>query len=350
MSSTYKNHYVCCFYLEHFTSEGQVSVYKTLVPHQQVPLWKTYSPRAIAYFEHLYTSVKTGKESDEIEQWLGREIDFPASRVIDKVIAGAKISPSDWRILIRFVAAQDVRTPANFSRSLQAWNDLIPETLNRSLDDLKAKLQTANSAKGNITENDATTFPHQEHIPIRLDVRTSGDSAFMRAEMLAGRSLFLFDLKRLITSTWEILAKHRWKVLKAPPGVSWLTSDDPVIKLNLYRNRYNLGGGWNSQGTRIMLPLSPEHLLYTQVGVRRPAQDHVVTIEEALLFNRITAEHASRAIYSHRPIDNIASIRNRVVNILAVEQEKAAKRSFHDKQTTAEWEMLTRPIRDQAER
>ena len=98
------------------------------------------------------------------------------------------------------------------------------------------------------------------------------------------------------------------------------------------------------------MPLSPDYMLYTEVGVRRPMQDQCLTVEQARSLNRLTAQHAYRAIYAQQPNDHIESLRRREVNAARYEQEKEASRDFHDEQTTAEWDMLTHPITDFPER
>ena len=41
------------------------------------------------------------------------------------------------------------------------------------------------------------------------------------------------------------LLKHRWTILHAPPGISWPTSDNPLIKLNYQdSSNYDTEGGW----------------------------------------------------------------------------------------------------------
>ncbi len=320
MAMTHRNHYVTRSYLERFTNKGKVSVYRTLVPHSSVPRWKSYSPDAIAYLKHLYTSVSTGTESDDMERWLAHEIDEPASIVMKKAVAGCRMTSDDWRRLVRFVAAQDLRTPAGFAKFLEVAKMLMQEVLDQSIEDLKRKLQNAQSTPADPQSQGSASRVLQDYLPLRLDVFTFGDTAYLRTEALAGKSLFLQDLKRQLTSTWEILMRHRWKVLRAPPGVSFLTSDNPVMKCNPPDVGTKFGGGWDSAGTTIMMPLSPDCMLYTEVGVRRPMQDQCLTVEQAQSLNRLTAEHAYRAIYSRHPIVHIESFRRRVVNAAQYEQ------------------------------
>src|SRR5258708_37250081 len=101
MSFTAKSHYVTCSYLYRFSLDGKVQVYRTLVRDERVKLWRVYSPAAIAYVRHLYTRVDTGVESDEVEKWFNREVEYPADRVIDSAVNGNRLTKSDWRVLVR---------------------------------------------------------------------------------------------------------------------------------------------------------------------------------------------------------------------------------------------------------
>jgi hypothetical protein len=69
----------------------------------------------VAYYSHLYTRIAAGEESDEVEKWLDREFEGPAEESLHKATSEARLTPDDWRRLVCFLAAQDVRTPARFA-------------------------------------------------------------------------------------------------------------------------------------------------------------------------------------------------------------------------------------------
>ena len=293
--------------------------------------------------------MEAGQESDELEQWLNQEIDSPAASVIEKAVSGARMSSPEWRMLIRFIAAQDVRTPASFARFLAEASTLMPEILKNSQENAIARLRAALNENSILSLEDIELSLYSGWIPFRTDLSQTGDHVSIQSHLLLGRSCFLYELRRKLTGLWEVLTNHRWRVLRAPSNISWLTSDDPVVRLNMTDSEYNFGDGWGSKGTIIFMPLSPETLLYTQIGVRRPMQDECLTVQQALFLNRVKAKHASRAIYSHLPVSDIGGLRGRVVDAPSFEQERDARCNFHEEQTTAEWEMLTRPVADQPE-
>jgi hypothetical protein len=106
-----QNHYVSRGYLRRWATDGHVWVYRLLVPGSTSPLWKRRSVRSVAHHAHLYTRTVGGIESDEIERWLAEEIEDPAREPLDKATSDQRLSPNDWNCILRFLAAQYVRTP-----------------------------------------------------------------------------------------------------------------------------------------------------------------------------------------------------------------------------------------------
>ena len=341
------NHYLPCSYLGRFTHEGKLQVYRTLVESEKVPLWKTLTPRAIAYHQHLYTDVSSGEESDRLEKWFGREIESPAQAVIDKAVRGSSMSRAEWQHLIRFFAAQDVRTPTYLRKCLEAWNHMIPETLGRSMQDLKVQLSSPFVEYPNDTVDKREDWQSSFRIPMRIDRQDCSDGTTkLRVAMLAGRGLWLNEIDRMLNETWQVLASHRWSILESPAGATFCTSDNPAIKLNFTSPvHYNFGGGWNSIGIELMLPISPNHLLYAKIGSKPPGRNTPISAEAANWVKRLIVENASRFIYSADVDVDIPKLRKRAINPVLCNDEKSTWHTFHQVQTDAELEMLTRPSR-----
>src|SRR5699024_11588180 len=69
------------------------------------------------------------------------------------------------------------------------------------------------------------------------------------------------------------------------------TSDNPVINLNYYRkDKYDFNGGWGVDNTCIMMPLTPKHLLYTQVGYNGSIKHLDKSIEWTNFFVKLRSE------------------------------------------------------------
>ena len=74
-------------------------------------------------------------------------------------------------------------------------------------------------------------------------------------------------MKHTLTDTLKVLHGHKWAILKAPARLGWFTTDDPVIGLDFRsESHYDFGGGWNRARGNILFPLSPRHLVFTQIG------------------------------------------------------------------------------------
>lgn len=138
------NHYTPCVYLRGFTGPGKrIFAYRTLVSRPEVPLWKESSTRGVGYLSHLYTRIAAGCETDEIESWLKREFEDPAAEPLEKATSGGRLTSKDWTCLVRFLAAQMVRTPAYFVENLPRWRADLPDLLNSTLQESVQRLETA---------------------------------------------------------------------------------------------------------------------------------------------------------------------------------------------------------------
>jgi hypothetical protein len=344
------NHYVSCGYLKRWTSStGRLWAYRILVSHENVPLWKESSIRGIAYHSHLYTRIAAGLESDEIEQWFEHEYETPAEEALQKATSNGRLTPSDWRVLSRFLAAQDVRTPARLVENLQRWYKTLPDLLQNTLQESVQKLELMKSRGENIPPAESSLA---RYFPLRIKTETKPNQEFgtLKAETIVGRGLWLFAIKHLLTKTADVLHKHRWTILSPPKGMKWFTSDDPVVRLNYHGpKKYDFGGGWGSEGTEIFMPLSPNHLLYTQIGKRPPLRGTQLSLAKAEMIRRFIAEHAHRIIFAAESDTDVPKLRPRLVSADLFRDEKMQWSKWHEDQTTAERDLMgwTRDIQEE---
>jgi hypothetical protein len=334
------NHFVPCVYLKGWTgTDGKVSTYRILVSHGNVPLWRSYSPDSIAYYSHLYTQTVSGVEKDDFEKWLGREFETPAEEPLRKARSDARLTPDDWKRLVRFLAAQDVRTPAWFIQQANRLDDNLQNwmatTLQNSISKAEEAVKTGHPLK-------VQTLPsaEREGLPLRVTVkRNPAGGGEIGAEILRGRQLWIWTIKRHLTKSVGALLKHHWTILLPAKGLKWFTSDNPVVRLN-YKSPtdYNFGGGWGSLGTEIFLPLDPEHLLFTHIGQRPPQRGERLTQTQTEMIRRFLAEHAWRMIFTTEPIDDVQLLRPRTVNREEFQHERDQWARWHQQQTAAELE------------
>jgi hypothetical protein len=331
------NHYVPQSYLKNWgDTDGKVWAYRVLVSHSNVPLWKHASVKGLGSHAHLYTRALANQLSDEVERWLDANFESPAGAVIQKVVDDDRLTSQDWAHLIRFLAAQDVRTPARLVEMLQRWRQTLPSLLKETLEGAVQKLEASKRDGTPLDRSGGVEI--SEYFPVRISTELvpGQEQGILRAETVIGRELFLFNLKNLLTKTVHALLAHKWTILRSPEGIEWFTSDDPVIRLNFHNpSMYDFGGGWGSAGTEIILPLSPRHLLYTKIGERPPQRGTVVSTEMAGWIQRFTIEHAHRLVISTGPDANIAEVRPRVVDPAAYSEEVERWKNWHKEQTSA---------------
>ena len=227
-------------------------------------------------------------------------------------------------------------TPAFLIKNLPRWNKLAERLLNDSLKEVR---ETLEQAKETGKPPDFAPLPNSEYLPLRVTKEPSedGKSVIVKAETVVGRGMWIFSMRHLLTTTLARLAEHRWTILSAEDDLPWFTTDDPVVCLNFQSpSKYDFKGGWGSPGTEIMLPLSPKHLLYAQVGQKPPARGTVFSRPQASMLRKLIAEHAHRYIFSQRIDLEASKLRPRIVNAEAVRNENEQWRNWHSEQRAAE--------------
>jgi len=334
-----RDHYVPRMYLKPWTTNGRVWAYRILVPHEKMPTWTQKSSKAVAYHAHLYTCVVASGETDDFERWLDAEFEAPAAGPLQKVVSGARLARDDWQHLIRFVAAQDVRTPARLLQHLRWCDKNVPDILETTLKKTVGELEEAHRAGKRISRvptDEAQNFP----VRITKHIEPGEEMGQLKAEIIVGRDLWLWSMKRMLTHTAKVLHEHKWAILRPPPGMHWITSDNPVIRLNYYQpGRYDFRGGWGNPGSEILLPVGPQHLLYTQIG-KRPSMRGEVSLEHARLIRSFTAQHAHRLIFACERDPEVERLRPRVVDPDAFRDENEKWRGWHQEQSAAQRELM----------
>jgi hypothetical protein len=300
------------------------------------------SPQGVAYHSHLYTRIVAEEETDEFERWIDSEFEAPASEALEKATSEARLTAEDWRRLVRFLAAQDVRTPASFAEKVKRWHATLPKLMEETLQDAVRNLEEASRTGQPLPQpnpQDSAGMPMRTIVKRQL----GEEMGQIRAEILVGRELWLYGIQRALEKTLKVLHQHRWTILLPPRGLSWFTSDAPVVRLNFNSlTDYNFGGGWGSPGTEIFLPLGPQHLLYTQIGKPVPRRGERVSVVQADLVRRFIVEHAYRMIFAAEIDEGIPRLRPRIVDAEQFRHEREQWEGWHDQQTAAEKELKRR--------
>lgn len=331
------NHYVPQTYLRQWAVGGKIPTYRLLVPHKNCEQWKNHSPSSIAKHQHLYTYFSGANDSDEIERWLDKEFENPATLSIAKVVREDRLTPEDWHNLFRFAVAQSVRTPTGLEHFIDRQNKTLPgllrETLETSVERIELAIKAGTKLQCKPVDESLNKLPLKV-----LRVRNEDGTEGVQAQVLNGRKMWIWQLRHVLTQTIHRLPKYRWSILHAPPGISWPTSDNPLVKLSLdAKGQYSLEGGWGSPGVQLLLPLSPKHLLYTCVGTRPPPRGTTLSEQEARFFRMVILRGARRYVFARDP-EGIDRIRPRMVSQEQFLNEAQMWANWHEVQSREEAE------------
>jgi hypothetical protein len=336
-----KNHYVPKSYLKRWTNtHSKVYTYRVLVEHAKVPIWKSHSVSAIAYHRHLYTQLISGYESDRLENWLDREFESPANQVLDRAISEGKLKSGDWEVLIKFLAAQDVRTPARLFEHLQRGEKILSETLQEVLTNLPEKLEKIDHSEFISKADSANLQPFP--LKISTQFEDGADTGILKVESYVGRSTWIHSIRRLLENTSNILHSHRWSIVKPAIGYYWPTSDNPVVRLNYSSlGKYDLKGGWNVTKGNIFFPIGPEHAMFVQIGERPVQKNKRLPIQKTKELIKIVVENAHRIIFCNSENQDLPKLRKRLVDAKKYKAEAKEFRLWHHKNARLEREYIS---------
>ncbi len=331
------SHYVPRAILRRWSNDGtNIYAYRILVSRVEVPEWTLRPISGIAYQKDLYTTFGGGEELDEFERWIGKEFEDAGLCAVEKLVNRERLSPADWRSLARLVAAQDVRTPLNFIESMHRWDRQIPQILENAISRAVTKLQDEKAQGLKLeVESNPNAFAGLLRVRIEPPVNNS-DQALIRAEVPAGRSLWVASMRHLLGGAADVLCQHRWSVVEPEGNEQWPLTDHPVLRLNYYGpGRYDFGGGWGNPGSEIMMPVSPRHLLYVQIA-KKAANRFAFSCDHTQLVQRLIVERAHRWIFATCPTPWIAQVRPRIVNADQLRAEEEAWKTWHTNQLAVE--------------
>jgi hypothetical protein len=293
--------------------------------------------RGLAYHRDLYTIFEGDQELDDFEQWLSTEFEQPGNAAIDKLLQGTQPRREDWDRLARLLAAQDLRTPATFLELMSRWERNLPDFLNRTLQESLEKLTEAKRMGLPLVARPVPGNEFSKLLKISIERPVDSEAQTMiRAEIVAGRRLWLAAMRHLLRGVAEILCRHRWSIVEPGDDEEWPLTDHPVLNLNYYGpGRYDFGGGWGNRGTDIMMPLSPRKLLFVQVG-KDAGRALKFPAEQTRLVRRLLCERAHRWIFATQPKEWVTEARARTVDAEAFAAEAQAWERWHPDQMQSE--------------
>jgi hypothetical protein len=335
---TAKNHFVPQLYLKRWAGDdSKIWRYSLLVPNEDVPPWKKSSSKAIGHHQHLYTRIVGGAADDEVEKWLNQDFETPAVLPLSRAVSELPLTSEDWSAILRFMWIQGARTPASYLKFRERQIQNLPAIMNESLEDSVQKLEEAKKSGKTIAHK---ASPAAKDFPSKITktIEPGAEMGQVKVEVDVGRALWLWSLRQEYEGTMAALGKLKTTILRPPQGMNWVTSDDPVVLLN-YRSAtdYAFGGGYGRQGTHILFPLSPQHLLYAIVGERSSFQKYQRVPETTgLWLQKFLIEHAHRMIFAVTPDPMVEEFHPRHVSLEDFKHEDAQWKKWHQEQSAAE--------------
>jgi len=324
------NHFVPQRYLQAWSEDGdRLWAYRTLVSHHSVHEWRRRSIKGLAFHRDLYTTFRDGIEVDDFEHWIN-ELEQPAFEVIDRVRQEARLGRSDWEKLAMFFALQDLRTPLSFLESMDRWNKTMPALLEET--SRKAIREYETLKKDGKAVHLEADIPFKDHFKVELDRSDRGRTGqvAIKTTVLLGRGLWIAQIRHFLVGISRALREHKWSIVRVKGKSEWFTTDHPALKLNFTSpNKYDFKGGWGSKGTDLMLPLTPRHLLFTNIGSDHPDY-FTLSWDHTHLVQRMLAERAHRWIFATRRLDRVITFRKRVVNEELFKAEQVAMANWHE--------------------
>ena len=332
METTHDNHYVPCQYLKRWANEhNRIWTYRTLVSHHKVPLWEERSVKSTGFQDDLYTIRVNGKEYDSVERWFNTEFESPAAPVIEKVVTDKKLCQEEWDILLRYLAAQDLRTPGKIKILLNQWQTNIPASIQTSLCELANYLQNRPALSAQLQRR--KMYHGSNGLPMSIEVNVNHDKQYIQvnAQLDLGKELYIASLLRGLEHTYKILLQHHWVVLHPFAGKEWPTSDKPVICMDYFNHKhYHLQSGWGKKHANILFPLDPWHLLFTEVGAKNvqhiKKMDYSSEWTEFLI--NVICENAYRSVLALHPLKYMNRRHHRIIDPAQFQKEQQERKAW----------------------
>ncbi|MHC5229299.1 DUF4238 domain-containing protein [Enterococcus sp. LJL99] len=331
------NHYVPKTYLKQWARQKKIYEYKLLVPHDKCPKWSNVSISRTSSLDSLYLYYDEGEITDEMEDFFSTEFEMQYSSFIDKINSYSILDENDKEYISKLVASQYLRTLKGFYRIQKIVIDTFPNII----EDLTSSMEQEFKTTGTLRVDDKSKTEYDNFIPLKVDIqKLNEEKSGLNIQTIAGKSLWLFGIKHLLTSTYKALNKISWCIYDAPNNFEWATSDDPVIFLNFYNKKnYNFDGAWGVNNTNIIFPLSPTKLLFATIGQpTTPYQKASLTFAEEI--QRYIVENAYSKVYSRIAVKKITKIRKRRVDEKEFREFNDSLKNFHDNYVNDEIPLL----------
>ncbi len=276
------------FYLRRFAvpslQKGESEGFWVYRRGQGTPQW--LPAETVCIHSHFYSYVdESGKRNAAIEDLLG-EVESAVAPVVERLVSGgfAELGNRDRNRLALFVALAYARTPKTRRMVVEAVERREVSKLKELAEDdarLAASVAKFNAARGGtLGADDARRFI--------ADI-LSGEATLR----LGDRGQIGYPLVTVVPLC-ALFMRMNWRLLRAPSGVEFVTSDDPVVLAGPAGD----SDPFKSGRLEVTLPLDPQHCLL--LTWERPATDVVASCSRQWAEDvvRRTAVGADREVYA----------------------------------------------------
>lgn len=283
---------------------GKIWAYRRVVPTESHPEWMPIAIRSVAALPDLYP--------EELDRWLKDTVEDPAGEVLMRVRAGVDPTTRDWSILSRFAVAQDLRT-------LKSW--------------MGFRARAGDRVKG-VIANLQKRFKNGQGYP-EGSYEVDSDAALVKVDVVAtpegkaevgvsvgiGPRHWIRHGREMVEKYATGVEKHCWQVVRAAPGLEFPTSDHPVLRLAYQSDRnFSFDGGWLQNGVDLIMPLSPDMVMFTQVG-RGAIGKQEFDVPQTQAIRRFLAQNSHRSIYMRTPAKRLGWMARRRVDAALFQSE-----------------------------
>ena len=336
---THKNHYVPRFYLKLWSTNGHsVQIYDCIVSREHVKTWATGAISRTACWDDLYTNRVYGEDDDKFERLMERAFETPAKPVFDKVKCGAAINDEDMAILVNYLIAQLVRTPAWFLNIQKVYEEIAEPVIAEVIKDTLIDYDNGTLTSSNSDRMPRLYEPFGTSLKSDIDVR--GNEVTVTVETYYGRRQFLNNAWRCITGrVGDHLRSQNWRLFDVPQGYELFASDNPVAIIGFRGNEMSIGAnlGVGVDKVVVAMPVTPRHLLATQVGLSRVEMDALRLGDQLFSqFQRASIENATRYVYAPKPSRLVEKVRPRTIDSEYYEFISGARKLWGKEQDTVE--------------
>lgn len=330
---THNNHYVPQFYLKYWSLNGNtVRTYNGIVRHKACQDWTQHSIKSTACWPDYYTDEIDGYDDDKVER-LFQQYECKSREVFERARTGKRLTDKEINILVDYLISQIVRTPVFYYFTQAQTKELFRPTLEEVINRIEKNLE-----KGFIPNNTSNSKDSLEtFFPLKIDI--DNENGLIKAETCLGRHSFLHAAVTFLDGeVAHLLRQSNWKILET--NRVFLTSDNPVVIMQRRGiDKFSLGfdAGLINYPTYIYLPLTPHHLLVTDLRASKKQMDSFVLSSFLFnLFQQGIIYNAHRYIYAIQDTQLVNNLRPQIIDPIAFDNLQYEMKTWHEAQLKLE--------------